>query len=327
MSIVGFTHPWLLLLLPLALAPLAVRSVDRVAHPGLVLRDAASTCVEAGIRCLGAIAIAALILGLAGAHLEAHTVMRKINGAQVVIVLDHSRSMNYPFAGEVAGYGQVSKRQAASQLLLDFVKHSSHAIFGTVLFSTAPMFAMPLTSSDAAVRAALKAAGEKGLTMTGIASALGMATEMFHGSGNKKGARVVLLVSDGAAILSDEEVRAVRTWFEGSGLRLAWIYIRQKEQAPLASANQEEKVLAEKQPQQLLHEFFLSLDMPYHAYPAEDPKAMRQAIEQVDALLTSSVPIPVTVKRQPLAHVLYLTALAALALLLLTRAAAVWRWT
>lgn len=321
----GLAHPWLLLLLPLALAPLAVRSSDRIAHPGTSVRDRLSSLIEIGLRGAASLAIAALVVGLAGPFRDGHTVLQTTTGAQVVIVLDRSRSMEDSFAGGAAGAGETSKAKAASALLLDFVAARPDNIYGVVEFSTSPIFALPLTPHTDAVRAALRAAADDGLALTAVSGALGMAANMFDGQ-PRGGSRVVLLVSDGAAAIPPQADAAIRAWFNRNGLRLIWIYMRTAGHPGLAAAAGVAGSSGQRSPEQVLHEYFQSLGVPYRAYQADNPAAMRQAITDLNHLEGDPVRLPVTVARQPLDQVCYLAALGLIGVLLGARATAVRSW-
>ncbi|MGH8729588.1 MAG: VWA domain-containing protein, partial [Burkholderiales bacterium] len=62
-----FAHPWLLLLLPLALLPLwrSAQPAIRYSSLSLIPKDRLSSFIGAGVRALAALAIAAIVVGLA----------------------------------------------------------------------------------------------------------------------------------------------------------------------------------------------------------------------------------------------------------------------
>lgn len=323
----GFAHPWVLLALPLALLAFTAPGVARIAHPSPALlgEDTAGLWLERGLRAAGALAIAAIVLGLAAPYRGEVTATRNVHGAQVVIVLDRSRSMNDSFAGQAAGDGDSSKAQAASELLLDFVAARPDNLYGLVEFSTSPIFALPLTPHLEAVRAALAAAGAEGLALTAVGGALGMAAGYFPPTAGT-GARVVLLVSDGAAAVGPRAADTIRHWFVARGLKLYWIYMRTEGHPPLVAVPGADED-GQLPPEQELHQFFQGLGVPYKAYEAGNPAAMRQAVADIGNLAQSQHSIEVGLPRQPLAPWCYAAALALIGLLLAARVASVTRWT
>jgi mxaC protein len=97
----NFDQPWLLWLLPLALLPLLRQPGQPMANGWLALapRDALSTFVGHALRALAALAIAALVISIAGPHRPEYFAPRIGKGAEIVLLLDRSRSMDQGFAG------------------------------------------------------------------------------------------------------------------------------------------------------------------------------------------------------------------------------------
>ena len=84
--------------------------------------DLASTLLEPTVRVAAGLALLALTLALSEPYREARAVPRIGQGAQMVLLLDRSRSMDQPFAGQpgvhaLAGRGYESKGQVARRLL------------------------------------------------------------------------------------------------------------------------------------------------------------------------------------------------------------------
>ena len=93
----AFTHAWVLWGLPLALLPLwRGRRADATACPwlDLVPRDGWSTALDWARRLAAALAIAATLASLAGPYRAEERVERIGQGAEIVLVLDRSRSMD-----------------------------------------------------------------------------------------------------------------------------------------------------------------------------------------------------------------------------------------
>ena len=84
------SHPALLFLLPLALLPLIFTAQKPELYPSLAAAetDTFSLIVDIGLRLLGAIAIAGLILGLSGLNRLGQSIPRIGKGANIVLLFD-----------------------------------------------------------------------------------------------------------------------------------------------------------------------------------------------------------------------------------------------
>ncbi|MFC6806756.1 hypothetical protein ACFQE2_13915 [Methylophaga thalassica] len=101
MMLAGFEwgHAWLLLLLPLALLPWFNHNLDKtVAWVNLVPVDPLSRVINLTLKTLSSLAIACLIIALAAPSLPEQKRERVGEGAEIVLLLDRSRSMDDPFA-------------------------------------------------------------------------------------------------------------------------------------------------------------------------------------------------------------------------------------
>ena len=100
----GLAHPLALLLLPLALLPLARPSGRSLPYSSLALLppDRASSVIDTALRAAAALAVAAIVVGLAGPYRPEYEVERVGQGAEIVLLLDRSRSMDQSF-GRAAG--------------------------------------------------------------------------------------------------------------------------------------------------------------------------------------------------------------------------------
>src|SRR5690606_35232453 len=97
---IELTHPWALLLLPLALLPLRRRGIaEPLAHPAfaLVPRDRLSDAAGWALRVAAALALAGTVAAVAGPFARERTIERVGQGAQIAVVLDRSASMDQPF--------------------------------------------------------------------------------------------------------------------------------------------------------------------------------------------------------------------------------------
>ena len=94
-------HPWLLWLLPLALLPLLTQPGVALASawPALLPRDRASDLLAWALRASSVLALGALVVGMAGPYRPEYTVQRVGTGAEIVLVLDRSSSMDQGYGG------------------------------------------------------------------------------------------------------------------------------------------------------------------------------------------------------------------------------------
>jgi mxaC protein len=109
---------------------------------------------------LSSLAIATLILALAGPSLPEQKVQRIGEGAEIVLLLDRSRSMDDPFAVKhqaavVSVGGDDSKRRVARDYLTEFIKNRPDDRFGFVFFSTKSVNLLPLTYDKEAILATM----------------------------------------------------------------------------------------------------------------------------------------------------------------------------
>jgi mxaC protein len=278
-------HPWALALLVLTGLPLMFSGLTAATYPWLSLipRDGLSEASGLALRTIGALAIAALVIGLSGLHRSERKMERVVEGAQMVIVLDRSRSMNDTFAGDTPTGGQESKASAASRLLLNFVNRRPNNVYGMVAFTSSPIYVMPLTSKVTAVRAAIEAAGDHGLALTDIATPLVMAAEYFQNRAFL-GARVIVLVSDGAAKIDVQVGDWLRDTLKDLNVRLYWIYIPSEDSPGIFAKVPYDEMPVGGVPEQELDRYFRSLSIPYTAYETRSPAALKRAVADMDKL-------------------------------------------
>jgi mxaC protein len=335
----SFDDPWLLWLLPLALLPLLRRPGQPMGNGWLTRapRDALSTVVGRALRALAALAIATLIVAIAGPHRAEYFAPRIGKGAEIVLLLDRSRSMDQGFAGarppaavggrispEVLDYyisqsqGRLreSKGKVARQLLAEFTSQRPDDRFALVVFSTLPMPVLGFTHHGEVVQAAI-AAGNigRGLSETNIGLALESALDLFTDR-PYTGSRIVLLVSDGGDRI-DPELRE-RLSHEARKQRAAiyWIYLRSANSPGLRPGPNDAPEAIESVPEMLLNRFFESLETPYRVYEASDTEALRQAIADVNRLENLPMRYQELVPRRDLEPWCHALALACVLLLL-----------
>lgn len=344
---IAFEHAWVLLLLPLALLPLYSRAQPALRSGWLVLapRDALSSAVGLLLRAAMVLAPAGLLLALAGPHRPEYTVERVGRGAEIVLALDRSRSMDQGFASgrrtpppgaanrpelldfymsQTPGRLRESKGAAARRLLSEFVGRRPDDRFAWLVFSTLPIRVLEFTSHADAVQAAI-AAGQvgRGLAETNIGLALDAALENFDDR-PYTGSRIVMLVSDGGDRLDAAMQQRLAQRLRRLRVSLVWIYLRSANSPGLDAAA--EPASAEAVPELALHRFFQGLETPYRAYEAADAQALEHAIADVDRLEKRPIQYAELVPRRDLGGAAIGLSLAAMALLLAARAMEIRRW-
>jgi len=317
----GVEHPSLLLLLPLALLPLLRRAADAGTFSWLELipPDPLSDILGWLERGLAVFAIAATVLGLAGPQREEVPVERVGRGAEIVLLLDRSRSMDQPFAtAAMVNWFDTSgetKGHAARRLLAEFTARRRNDAFAMVAFSTNPITVLPFTRQGEAVQAAIAAAGiGRGLAETDIGRGLLRAASLFE-SRPYSGSRIVLMVSDGGAHLDEDTRRRVAAAMKRSRIALYWIYIRSFGSPGLTPAAGGAHSDSDLVPESALHRYFGSMGTPYQAFEAESADALQRAMAAVDQAENLPIVYTTRVPQLDLAPLCYgMALLAALAL-------------
>lgn len=292
MSALHVTHPWILLMLPLALAPLIVPVLAGSFYPSLaaVPSDRLSAVLDAGLRLAGLVAIAGTVLGLAGPFTGGGMVERLGTGANILLLADRSGSMNDTFGGKVPSGGEESKAAAAKRLLGDFIARREHDLFGLALFATMPIEVMPLTAHRAAILAAVDAIDRPGLGYTNVGRGLALALDMLRSS-DRDAARVILLISDGAAVIDPQVQLKLRAAFAETAVHLYWLFLRTAngrgiDDVPRSPSDDTPRTMPERH----LDIFFKSLKVPYRAFQTEGADGVGEALQAIDRLEQAPLP-------------------------------------
>jgi mxaC protein len=331
-------HPAWLLLMPLALLPLLRDARTAQAHSwlGWLPPDRASTWLKWLLRALGALAIGAIVAGLAGPYRAEYEVERVGKGAEIVLLLDRSRSMDERFVSAAAAgtpppgtaawyaYNQpdararITKGQAARQLLSEFAARRPDDRFAMTVFSTLPIRVLDFTSKPQAVQAAIGAGAiGRGLAETDIAAALLQGLSFFDQRAYT-GSRILLLVSDGGDQIEPALRERITERLREQRVSLYWIYIRSARSASLSAAAQA-TAGADAVPEIFLHRFFGATGAPYRAYEADSPEALQRAIDDVGRLENLPISYLDLVPRRDLSGPAYALAAGAIVLLLASR--------
>ncbi|MFI3184369.1 MAG: vWA domain-containing protein [Methylococcaceae bacterium] len=278
--------PWALTGLLLTLLPLLNNGMRLSPAPWLTLipADPLSVFIACCLRLCAMAAITGLVLGIAGLHRTEQQRERIGHGAHIVLLLDRSSSMDNSFAGRAPNGSEESKATAARRLLTDFVKQRQNDLIGVAEYSTSPLFVMPLTENKNAVQAAIAATATPALGFTHVSKGLGMALSFFQQQ-PLSGSRIVLLVSDGAAVIDHDSEQKLRLWFKQQHVSLYWIFLRTANSPGIFDKPEDSRDdNAQAMPELYLHQFFSGLGSPYQAYEAESPEALKQAMADINRL-------------------------------------------
>ena len=329
-------HPWVLLLLPLCLVPLLADSGASIRYSSLLLMpdDLASRALATGLRIVSAAAIGLLLLGLSGPYLPEDEVERIGEGAQIVMLLDRSRSMDQPFGGQFAGNpldtrGADSKGTVARRVLSEFVAARRNDQYAMLAFSTQPIRVLPLTDKPDPIQAAITAGNVgRGLTDTDIGNGIIAAAKVFNDL-PYTGSRLVLLISDGGARLDLATRQEIANLLKLNRVALYWIYISSRNSPDMTLADQGTARAGDDRtaPARTLHAFFNTLDTPYRLFDAADPDVLASAIAEVNRLQSLPIRSFDLVPRKHLAGIFYAIAFAFLVLLLMVELMEKKQWT
>jgi mxaC protein len=287
-GVLDFEAPWALLLLPLAILPLLRRRRDSVTFPWLVWlpADLMGRSVRVALTLLAVVAFASLVLALARPGRPEMQVQRVGKGAEILILLDRSRSMDDHMLPShwrtldptvLLHHKGRQKSEVARDLLSKFVAQRPEDRFSLMYFSNRPLSVVPFTQHAAVMQAGIAAGGTgRGLAETEVGRALTAAIQAFDDRAYS-GSRIILLVSDGGAHLDEATSAGIRAGLARNRIALYWLYLRSYNSARLDA----QEARWENVPEMALHRFFQTLPTPYRAYEAEIPEDLDKAVAEV----------------------------------------------
>jgi mxaC protein len=286
----SFEHAALLWLLPLALWPwLPSRHPASARYASLALLDfdRRSLWIGRALRACASVAIASLLAALAAPRLPESSRLTVGQGAEIVVLLDRSLSMDQPFgrpSNAVVDFSGETKARVAQRLIGEFARQRSDDLFGLVLFSTLPLPVLPFTQRQEVIQAAIGATGtSRALGDTDVGLGL-LAAAAYFNDRDYSGSRAIVLVSDGGAQLDPPTRDEIVKVFTRNRISLYWLYIRSRFSPGLSVADADGPAADDAIPERALHRFFHSLKTPYRAYQAEDAEALQRAIDDVGRL-------------------------------------------
>lgn len=284
----SFSHPWFLWLLPLALLPLIFQRAHSKSYSWLPMlpADPLSDLIGLILKILAVLILTFIIIGLSAPHSNQQKVERIGVGAQIVLVLDRSASMDDPFSGTPGASSTVgtvgeTKSAAASRLITQFVQSRKNDLMGMITFSNSAMYVLPLTENKQAIVAAVRATAGNALFQTNIGSGLTSASALFDKVPDS-GSRAVILLSDGAGRMDANTQQKIKDWYDRMHLSLYWIVLRQPGGISIFDKDYKPQEDQPLPPQIELNDFFKTLKTPFVAYEADDPKTLKLAIEDIN---------------------------------------------
>ena len=277
------SFPWVLWFLPLAFIPLIFKetSLQYYSWNEMIPKDRLSSIIAIILKFIASLILITIIVGLSGPHSQQREIEKTGIGAQIGLVLDRSASMDDPFAGNDQSKVGEMKSAAAARLITDFVNSRKNDMMGMVSFSNSAMYVLPLTDNKNAIISAVRATAGNALFQTNIGSGLTTGAELFNKVPDS-GSRAVILLSDGAGRIDAATQEKIKDWFGRLKISLYWIVLRQPGGISIFNTSFKARDDEALPPQIELNEFFKSLNSPFQAYEAEDPKTLQKAIEDIN---------------------------------------------
>ena len=278
-----FSFPWVLWFLPLAFIPLIFKetSLQYYSWNEMIPKDRLSSIIAIILKFIATLILITIIVGLSGPHSQQREIEKTGIGAQIGLVLDRSASMDDPFAGNDQSKVGEMKSAAAARLITDFVNSRKNDMMGMVSFSNSAMYVLPLTDNKNAIIAAVRATAGNALFQTNIGSGLTTGAELFYKVPDS-GSRAVILLSDGAGRIDAATQEKIKDWFGRLKISLYWIVLRQPGGISIFNTSFKARDDDALPAQIELNEFFKSLNSPFQAYEAEDPRTLQKAIEDIN---------------------------------------------
>ncbi len=289
-------QPWALLLLPFASAPFLFKSHQGQMYSWLEIMpvDRISDIANMVVKVITAIILAGIVLALASPQGDTKKVQKVGKGAQTVLVIDRSVSMDHPFAGDsTSGRAAEIKSAAARRLITNFIDSRPDDMMGVVGFTNSALYGMKITTNRDAIHSAINAATGSALNQTNIGAGITEAITLFDNI-QSSGSRAVILLSDGAGKLSPRVKRKIAEQLTSKKLNLYWIVLREPDDISIFT----KEVYAEDQvPDSIvLDQYFKSLKIKYKAFEADNPTTLQSALQYIDSkeknIIQYSVSIP-----------------------------------
>ena len=333
---IDFARPGFLWLAPLALLPWWARRQEALSFSAAdaLPPDRLGPALDALRRAVASLAMVAMVAALAGLGRPQTQIEREGRGAEIMILMDRSRSMDNRMLpadwrvidpiilpAQARSRGPV-KSEVARDLLARFVTERRADRFALMFFSSRPMLVVPFTHHDQTVLAGIQAGGVgRGLTDTDVGAALRAGLAEFEGR-PYSGSRVILFVSDGGAKLDPGTRQRIAQGLARQQVALYWLYLRSFNSPDLNTPEE----AAESVPEIAMHRFFRTLPTPYRVYQAGDEEELKAAVADVGRLQNAPLTYVEDVPRRDDTRSCLWVALGALGVLMLARHWRVGNW-
>ncbi len=346
MANLHFAQPNLLWLLPLALLPLISYGVKTFQYPSLATwpKDRLSTVIKWGIRALAVLTLTGLIIGAAAPFTEGGTTTRVGKGAEIVVVLDRSGSMSEGLKGreynrQSAEAGKddshfLSKIEAARKVLLKFMQQRPGDTFGMVAFNASAVSVAPLSADRELAEAAMLSAQTQSTGFTALGRALEVALSYFDDR-PYTATRLILLVSDGDAVIEPERQAFLKHAFSEKRVQLMWVYVRGEREPSIVDTviagdneiiTNADQNYADTKQYQSMHQVFQQLGVPYQAFEVESEGGFQRAIQAVASATNKPTRYQYRLPRQDMAGYAYSFSTLGIVLLIVVRASEIKEW-
>lgn len=319
-------QPWALLLLPLISAPFIFKS-----HQGqmyswfeIMPKDKVSDIVNLVLKTIISLLLLSVILALAAPQGVSRKEQKVGKGAQTVIVIDRSVSMDHPFAGQsTSGRAAEIKSAAARRLITNFIDSRPDDMMGVVGFTNSALYGMKITTNRDAIHAAINAATGSALNQTNIGAGITEAVSLFDNI-QSSGSRAVILLSDGAGKLSPRVKFKIKQYFKDKKLNLYWIVLREPDDISIFT---KEEYSEDATPDAItLDRYFKSLKIKYKAFEADNPTALQSALQYINSKEKNTIQYTVNIPGHDYSNNLLVLALVLSLLILVIKNLKVHSW-
>lgn len=309
-------NPWAFVLLPIALLPFWLKGHQGKMYTWLEImpEDELSDRLNLAVKAITSLLLVSIVIALASPRGHDEKIQRSGKGAQTVMVIDRSVSMDHPFAGDSSGHAAEIKSATARRLITEFIDHRPDDMMGVVGFTNSALYGIKITTNRDAIHAAIDAATSPSLNQTNIGAGLTEGVGLFDKI-QSSGSRAIILLSDGAGKLSPRVKFLLSERLKSRGLSIYWIVLREPGDASIFSKDEYE---AERVPNSIqLHKYFQSLNLKYKAYEADNPETLQSAIQDIDSREKKAIKYTETIAGYDYSRVFIVLALV-LGVLLLT---------
>lgn len=276
--------------------------------------DKLSERLNLAIKIITSLLLASIVFALANPRGHDEKVQRTGKGAQTVMVIDRSVSMDHPFAGDSSGNAAEIKSGAARRIITQFIDSRPDDMMGVVGFTNSALYGIKITTNRDAIHSAIVAATSPSLNQTNIGAGLTEGVGLFDNIENS-GSRAIILLSDGAGKLSPRVKFLLSKRLKERKLSIYWIMLREPGEPSIFSKKVYEE---ERVPNSIvLHKYFQALGLKYKAYEADNPETLQSAIADIDSREKKAIKYTETIAGYDYSRVFIIIALV-LGLLILT---------